>query len=181
MPLNFFEELTRHIFYEAKNKDIKFLDLSDDKITVLPDIFDKLKHLEHVNLCNNQISELPHSFYLLPNLKTLVLSNNRFTEVPYSFIGFHLNELYFTNNPLKSLKNIQFSQIHHWEISIDHYSQDYLDYINLYSPFPIPDDELSCLIDSVDMDEHKRNFINLEQKVRDYHYNYDQKHSKYWK
>lgn len=193
MPLDFFEELTRHILYEAKNKDIKSLDLSDDKITVLPDVFEKLTHLEHVNLTNNQISELPPSFYKLVNLKTLSLSKNqfselppsfflfvnlkylylsynRFTEMPYQFNSLHLHELYLTNNPLRSLKNIPFSQIELWEISIDHLPQDYKDYINPHSPFPFSDEDEMCLFDHTDMDDHKRPFINLEEKVRRYHH-----------
>ena len=88
----------------------------------------------------------------------------------YQFNMFNLNELYFTNNPLKSLINIPFSQIELWEISINHLPQDYKDYINPNYPFPFSDEDEMYLFDHTDMDDHKRPFINLEEKVRRYHH-----------
>lgn len=59
---------------------VEDLDLGQNKLTSLPDCFDKLKSLKRLNLENNQLTELPESFYQLPNIGHLAIRGNPLSD-----------------------------------------------------------------------------------------------------
>ncbi|XP_059163717.1 leucine-rich repeat-containing protein 57-like isoform X2 [Physella acuta] len=61
---------------------LKNLTISNSKLVSLPEDFGQLKKLEVINLSNNSLTKLPKSFSNLTNLKTLTLSGNSFKTFP---------------------------------------------------------------------------------------------------
>ncbi|XP_064081682.1 E3 ubiquitin-protein ligase LRSAM1-like [Macrobrachium nipponense] len=61
---------------------LELLDLSNNKLSHLPESISKLKKLKVLKLSNNKIKTLPHSFSELRNLQELYLSSNRLSKVP---------------------------------------------------------------------------------------------------
>lgn len=55
---------------------IRFLNLSNNSIVLLPDSLSELTNLEVCDFSNNQILTIPESFRSLKNLKSLILNNN---------------------------------------------------------------------------------------------------------
>ena len=103
---------------EAKEQQLEELDLSyywntddPDKLTkILEEVFD-LKYLKILNISNNRISILPKSLGNLTNLTELCLSFNQFKKLPESLGSLtNLTSLYLTGNKLtklpKSLGNL---------------------------------------------------------------------------
>lgn len=64
---------------------ITVLDLSCNKINILPDTFSKLQQLIHLDLSKNGITELPEDFGELTKLRKLDLFKNHLGELPVSF------------------------------------------------------------------------------------------------
>ena len=64
---------------------VTVLDLSCNRINVLPDNFSKLQHLVSLDLSKNGITELPADFGELTKLKKLDLFKNNLEELPLSF------------------------------------------------------------------------------------------------
>jgi len=55
---------------------IRFLNLSNNSIVLLPDSLNELTNLEVCDFSNNNILTIPESFKSLKNLKSLILNNN---------------------------------------------------------------------------------------------------------
>ncbi len=122
-------EFFRQRIQAAKEKQLEELDLSNAKITQIPDEVLELTHLKILNLkwnkiqkslahivffsnltwldlSNNQLSTLPDSFSNLSNLTWLDLSNNRLSTLPESITNlFNLTTLDLSNNRLSTLPN----------------------------------------------------------------------------
>lgn len=64
---------------------VTVLDLSCNRINILPDNFSKLQHLVQLDLSKNGITELPDDFGELNRLKKLDLYKNNLEELPLSF------------------------------------------------------------------------------------------------
>lgn len=77
------------------------LDLSCNKLTVLPDLFCTLTHLIKLDLSKNSLSELPSDFGQLENLQHLDLLGNNLRTLPRSFCMLRkLRWLDLKDNPL---------------------------------------------------------------------------------
>ncbi|XP_077518962.1 uncharacterized protein LOC144128985 [Amblyomma americanum] len=78
------------------------LDLSCNKIAVLPDAFCALAHLKELDLSKNQLRELPANFGRLNNLQKLDLYANNLTTLPLSMCRMKsLRWLDLKGNPLE--------------------------------------------------------------------------------
>ncbi|NP_001267856.1 leucine-rich repeat 1 [Hydra vulgaris] len=64
---------------------VTVLDLSCNKINIIPDNFTSLTHLVQLDLSKNSLSELPEDFGKLFKLKKLDLLNNNISNLPLSF------------------------------------------------------------------------------------------------
>lgn len=81
---------------------ITVLDLSCNKINILPDNFTKLVQLVHLDLSKNSLTELPTDFGSLSRLVKLDLLNNHLSELPLSFRQFtQLKWLDLKANPIQ--------------------------------------------------------------------------------
>lgn len=60
----------------SKIKTLKYLDLSDNKLTVLPKEIGLLTSLEYLVIGQNAISALPEEFFNLTNLKVINVYGN---------------------------------------------------------------------------------------------------------
>lgn len=67
-------------------KNLKVLNLSNNKFTGVPAEIGQLKNLEILNLSNNQLTGLPNELGNLSNLKLLDLSGNDYSEADLSGI-----------------------------------------------------------------------------------------------
>lgn len=78
------------------------LDLSCNKIAVLPDAFCTLTHLKEVDLSKNQLKELPANFGKLNNVQKLDLYSNSLSTLPLSMCRMkNLRWLDLKGNPLE--------------------------------------------------------------------------------
>lgn len=78
------------------------LDLSCNKITILPDSFCSLEHLKELDLSKNQLRELPANFGRLSGLQKLDLYSNNLTTLPLSMCRMkNLRWLDLKGNPLE--------------------------------------------------------------------------------
>lgn len=66
--------IEKHLYFILPN--LRFLNLSNNSIVLLPDSFGNLRHLEVCDLSNNQILSVPECLKNLKTLKKLVLNNN---------------------------------------------------------------------------------------------------------
>ncbi|XP_026813042.1 leucine-rich repeat protein soc-2-like isoform X1 [Rhopalosiphum maidis] len=76
---------------------IRFLNLSNNSIVLLPDSFSELLNLEVCDFSNNQILKIPESFKSLKNLKSLILNNNwisTFPEIIEDLVNLEILDLY---------------------------------------------------------------------------------------
>ena len=76
-PQRFLEKIR-----EAKEKQLKELDLSFNQLTTLPEAIGSLQHLTTVNLRNNQLTRLPETIHRLQQLTTLDLEANPIEKPP---------------------------------------------------------------------------------------------------
>ena len=67
---------------EARREGARKLDLSDLKLTKLPESIESLTQLQRLNLHNNQLKKLPEAIASLTQLQGLELSNNQLTKLP---------------------------------------------------------------------------------------------------
>ncbi|MGD1930099.1 MAG: COR domain-containing protein [Leptolyngbyaceae cyanobacterium] len=80
------------------------LDLSDMRLTALPESLGQLTQLRMLNLRNNQLTALPESMGQLTQLRSLTLTANQLTTLPESLGQLtQLQELNFSNNKISSL------------------------------------------------------------------------------
>lgn len=66
----------------CKFEHMKQLTMNNNRISSLPDSMCKLTKLESLHCSGNQLSKLPESFSQLVNIRTLVLSDNRLSTFP---------------------------------------------------------------------------------------------------
>lgn len=86
----------------AKEKKLKKLDLSNQKLVQIPEEVFELQQIESLNLSNNQLSVIPEVIGQLSNLDQLDLSNNRLSTIPQSITKLHnLTQLNLVGNPLE--------------------------------------------------------------------------------
>lgn len=64
----------KHVYFSLPN--LRFLNLANNSIVLLPDSFSEIKNLEVCDFSNNQILSIPDCYKKLSNLKKLVLNNN---------------------------------------------------------------------------------------------------------
>jgi Leucine-rich repeat (LRR) protein len=79
-------------------KKLKILDLNSNKLNGLPESIRTLTALEELNLFHNQIVSLPESIGELDHLKSISLSDNPLIDLPANFNQLLLEELYIGKN-----------------------------------------------------------------------------------
>jgi len=80
-------------------KNLKVLELQNNKITKLPSTIGNLKNLQKLQLYKNRLSSLPDEFRNLVRLEDLSLAQNKFTKFPKSFENLtSLNTLDMSDN-----------------------------------------------------------------------------------
>ncbi|MEH1954768.1 COR domain-containing protein [Nostoc sp.] len=78
--------------------------LSYNQLTELPEAIASLTGLQLLNLRNNQLTELPEAIASLTGLQLLYLDNNQLTELPEAIASLtQLQKLYLDNNQLTEL------------------------------------------------------------------------------
>ncbi|KAJ0181089.1 hypothetical protein K1T71_003174 [Dendrolimus kikuchii] len=88
----------------CKLKTLKQLNLETNKLEVLPNSLVNVKKLEMLNVSNNMISLLPQSFANLSNLKQVYLNNNKFNIFPKQLLGLHnLEVVELSNNKITEI------------------------------------------------------------------------------
>jgi len=95
---NQIEKLPRGFCTGTLAKSLKLLNLSDNKIILLPNYFCNLRQLVTLNLNNNQLKLLPPSVGRLTNLKHFQASGNNLKVLPGSFSRLRLDTLELTSN-----------------------------------------------------------------------------------
>jgi Leucine-rich repeat (LRR) protein len=58
-------------------KKLKYLEISDNQITEIPEGISKLENLEYLSFQNNQITSLPEKLTFLRKLQTLDIRGNK--------------------------------------------------------------------------------------------------------
>jgi internalin A len=89
---------------EAREKNLKLLNLSYNRLTEIPESITRLKKLTALYLSHNQLADLPGSITRLRNLTTLYLNDNGLTELPDSITRLqNLTALHLSRNELTEL------------------------------------------------------------------------------
>lgn len=78
-----------------------YLNLSNNRIGVLPESFGQMVKITELYLDNNQLTGLPASIQNLTSLRTIYLKGNKLSYLPLCFALFsNLKELYLANNQI---------------------------------------------------------------------------------
>ncbi|MGE5355097.1 MAG: COR domain-containing protein [Deltaproteobacteria bacterium] len=118
--------IPQHVF---SNSEIKYLDLSNNNITILPPEISKLNNLEFLYLNNNQLKNLPLELFGLKSLKVLEIRNNNIKELPDLFSSFENIETFnCQSNPIQAVPNSLFQMFKLKNLIISN--------LNLYSISP---------------------------------------------
>lgn len=81
---------------------LRNLDLSNNRITILPSNIGNFKSLKTLNMCGNRITQLPPQIGQLAKLETLILNGNLITELPDTIANLkNLKELNLSGNRLQ--------------------------------------------------------------------------------
>lgn len=87
---------------------LRWLNVSYNKLTVLPSELSRLGRLERFHAGNNEIEALPLELWALKSLEELHLENNRLRALPtYVLFLPKLRELLLENNPLLNSKELE--------------------------------------------------------------------------
>jgi len=86
-------------------KTLQCLNLSFNKIKLLPNVLCRLTELVSLNLNNNELTQLPPSLGNLSKLKHLTASNNYIKFLPGSVVALRLESLELSNNPLEDAES----------------------------------------------------------------------------
>ena len=81
------------------------LEISDTKITHLPNEINQLTYLERLTISNTSLLELPDSIGDLPSLKFLYLTENNLSSLPKTLLNLPLRQLTLSEN--RNLRSIQ--------------------------------------------------------------------------
>jgi len=94
---------------ELEEKDysrIYKVQLSNCKLTFIPDIIFELKNLLVLDLSNNLLTSIPNNVCELTQLEVLILSNNNLTSLPENFSSYKkLKQIYLPQNKLSCLSS----------------------------------------------------------------------------
>lgn len=102
LSLNYLLVCPKRLGYQGTH--IKYLDLSHNMISVIPEEITLLKGLEYFEVSNNHLSELPENIGLLSNLKYIDVHQNKLKCLPDSIGSLkNLKELNIRNNELRQL------------------------------------------------------------------------------
>jgi len=83
--------------------NISHLRLDHNEIEAIPDKFaDCIYNLQELYLNHNKITQIPWNFSQLHQLKCIALNHNQISYIPNTFGELHLEELSLHNNPLDS-------------------------------------------------------------------------------
>lgn len=85
--------LSFHQSFVPKLKTLTHLDLSNAKLSALPEALCDLTALTFFQASNNQLTCLPSSFGQLKNLHELILSHNKLSSLPLGFADLCLLEV----------------------------------------------------------------------------------------
>ncbi|MCJ8311573.1 MAG: protein kinase, partial [Saccharospirillaceae bacterium] len=112
-----------HTLTQLKNNELKGitrLQLSENLTSFPEEIFELANSLEVLDLSNNKLSELPQDLSRLFNLKILFCSNNLFTHLPQS-IGAcaKLEMIGFKSNQITTVSETALPEITRWLILTD--------------------------------------------------------------
>ena len=89
---------------QIENRRVVSLDLSEKKLTVIPEEIGQLQELIELQIKKNDIDTLPESICSLKNLETLILSGNKLQILPENFGKLTgLKKLEITNNYIRKL------------------------------------------------------------------------------
>ncbi|XP_013195333.1 leucine-rich repeat-containing protein 57 [Amyelois transitella] len=95
---------------------LRNLDLSKNKISVLPEDISKFKHLKQLNLETNKLEMLPNSITNLKKLELLNVSNNLLCSLPQGFVNLsNIKQVYLNNNRFKEFP-LQLLKLHNLEV-----------------------------------------------------------------
>lgn len=86
-----------------KMKSIKYIDLTNNSLVVIPDFIGELKELEEIYLFKNKVETTPPSLSRLTKLRNIVLSNNSLTSFPDLVNLKNLELLDLSNNKIEKL------------------------------------------------------------------------------
>ncbi|XP_076636739.1 uncharacterized protein LOC143349394 [Colletes latitarsis] len=109
-------DISKEVFRLAQKETIQNLSLSDNNLCYLPTDFTKsLANLTYLNLSNNRLSDLPDSLNLLERLTYLNLGYNKFVCVPnvvgkltsLKTLKAHQNSIICCTNSLETLSNLE--------------------------------------------------------------------------
>ena len=104
IPEGTFTEHNSAVFF-VKNKELRFLDLSNLRLTTLhKDIFKGLNKLESLILSHNKLTNVQGLDVNLPSIQNIDLSNNKMRDIPSMIIANveksdNFNLLHLNNNP----------------------------------------------------------------------------------
>ena len=91
----------------SKNKNLKSLNLSQNRIEKLPNSIGRFKYLEELNLFSNKLQKLPFGIEGLHELKYLDLSGNREIDLEFNIkYLLHLKKLEVLNLSFNGLRNV---------------------------------------------------------------------------
>ncbi|MEH2409225.1 leucine-rich repeat domain-containing protein [Nostoc sp.] len=89
---------------KARQEGAIELDLSEMKLTEIPEVIASLTQLQQLNLSGNKLTALPEAIASLTQLQTLNLSSNQLTQLPEAIASLtQLQELDLSNNQLTQL------------------------------------------------------------------------------
>ncbi|KAK6182936.1 hypothetical protein SNE40_010508 [Patella caerulea] len=87
---------------QCLHKNLRTLDLSDNKFQHLPSYIGKFDNLKNLSLSNNKLENLPNEIGNLKKLEVLSLDNNHLTALPSTFTNLkHLRTLNLSGNHIK--------------------------------------------------------------------------------
>jgi internalin A len=97
-------EYAQEAIKDAEENGYRWIDLSNNELTEIPESIAKLTNLTTLDLRGNKLTKIPESITKLTNLTTLNLRNNQLTEIPESITKLtNLTKLYLRYNQLTEI------------------------------------------------------------------------------